>query len=113
MSLDSSIVKRFVKNPALHYVSIPGVGPLKEGQVLVGNDYSKYAPRFLVEIPDVPPGAPLESTEPQRGPVPLTEPAPFAPSAPSPRGPELLEEEVQAAPVKRPRGRPRKYPLPG
>jgi hypothetical protein len=96
-------MKHFVKNPALGFVSIPGVGPLKEGTILVGNDFGRYAPHFLTEVPEVPKGLPLESREPRTGPVLLTEPSPIQ-GAPKP---EQLEEELQGEPVKRPRGRPR------
>jgi hypothetical protein len=104
-------MRRFIKRPDLGYVALPGVGPLKEGMVLVGDQFAKHVPRFLVEVPPTHDGLPLESREPQTGPVPLTEPAPIAPM-PDQRQ-QLEEDAPTAAPVKRPRGRPRKYPLPG
>ena len=106
-------MKHFVKNSALGFVSIPGVGPLKEGTVLVGDSFEKYSPRFLTEVMPPQRGMPLESRQPQTAPVLLTEPSPV-PSAASAQ-PEQLEEEVPGVsePVKRGRGRPRKYPLTG
>lgn len=107
-------MKRYVKNADVSQVFIPGVGRLTEGMVLVGDEYAKFAPRFLTEVPEMPNGAPLESTQPRTGPSLLTEPT-HAPAIPVPTPEPLkLEEEaplaaVAAAPEeKRPRGRPRK-----
>lgn len=96
-------MKRFRKNPAAGVVSLPTLGVIQEDAIIVGDSFAKYAPHWLLEIPDTPVGRPLESREP-RGPVLLTEPAPV--------GPPKLEESAPPVPVKRGRGRPRKYPLP-
>lgn len=101
-------MKRFMKNPAASEVFIPGVGRLAEGRILMGNEYEKYAPRFLVEVPDA--GNALENSGPSGGPSLLTEPT-NSPAVPlSEATPQKLEED--GTPVKRPRGRPRKNPLP-
>jgi hypothetical protein len=101
-------MKQFKKNPAASEVFIPGVGRLAEGRILMGNEYEKYAPRFLVEVPEA--GSTLENSGPSGGPALLTEPL-NAPAVPLSEGhPQKLEEDGQ--PVKRPRGRPRKHPLP-
>ncbi len=108
-------MKRFIKNPATGHVVVPGIGPVTEGQILVGNNFEQYVPHLLVEVPSAPRGLPLESRESQTGPRLLTEPAPVG-AGPMPSETVQLEEEsvvpaAVAAPVKRGRGRPRKYPL--
>jgi hypothetical protein len=108
-------MKRYVKNPDVSQIFIPGHGRILEGQVLMGDDFAKYAPRFLMEVPEAPGGAPLESAQPEKLPV-LTEPMPspaafVIPSAPT--APQKLEEilPIPSTPPleeKRGRGRPRK-----
>ena len=106
-------MKRYVKNASFDEVYLPGAGKVMNGRVLMGDEYGKYAPRYLTEVPEQPNGAPLESTQPRRGPSLLTEPldSPAVP-VPSPELPKLEEDDLQAPAIKRPRGRPRKYPLP-
>ena len=106
-------MKRYVKNAEVSQVFIPGVGKVTEGQVLMGSEYSKFAPRFLTEVPELPAQMPLESTEPRRGPSLLTEPAPnLVATLPAPPEPQLEEElsaeTTETVEAKRPRGRPRK-----
>jgi hypothetical protein len=112
------MTKRYVKNASLDEVYLPGVGRITNGRVLMGDEYGRFSPRYLTEVPEHPQGLPLESTQPRRGPSLLTEPtnSPAVPM-PSPELPKLEEEllsgaEAVPAMVKRPRGRPRKYPLP-
>jgi hypothetical protein len=101
-------MKRYEINPKLHEVFVQGIGRVTKGRILVG-DFDKYVPRLLVEVPDVPKGPPLENTEP-RGPRMLTEPAPVYPGMAE--DDEEGETGSDGAPVRRPRGRPRKNPLP-
>jgi hypothetical protein len=117
-------MRHFVKQPSLGFVSIPGVGPLKEGQVLVGEGFAQYAPKFLMEVPgprQAPVRAPKMLVEvpdpptPPKGPTLLTEPAPFVVSdspVQSDQSGSSEQELNEATPVKRRPGRPRKYPLP-
>ncbi len=93
-------IRRFVRNPAAGEVILPKIGKVGN-QTLVGEEFVKYAPHFLLEVPAQGTGRPVE-TSLAAGPRLLTE----VPE--SPQGPVLLTE----APVKRPRGRPRKVPLP-
>ena len=102
-------MKYFQKNPDLGVVSLPGVGPIKENEVLVGDHFEQYAPQLLVEVPAHRAGVPLESRASQSGPVLLTEPAPVGPHT---EARQFSEEAPTAAPIKRGRGRPRKNPLP-
>jgi hypothetical protein len=110
-------MRYFIKNPELGHVTLPDVGMLEEGTVLVGERFAQYSPKFLTEVPNAPTGVPLESREPRTGPVLLTEPAPVGPhlgeQGTSDEDPGLLQEGSSMEQVKRGRGRPRKNPLPG
>ena len=105
------MTKKYVKNPEAGNCYLPGVGWLWEGQTLTGDQYAKYAPGVLLEVPDEPKKPPLESTS--YDPKPLTEPAPgpapVLPESPPPETKKVLEEEGEdlAVSVKRPRGRSR------
>lgn len=47
-------MRRFVKKPGAAFVVIPGVGRLKPGQVLEGDEYERFVPLLLVELPPEP-----------------------------------------------------------
>lgn len=103
-------MKKYKKNPFISVAFVPGVGHLPEGAILEGDQWAKYAPSVLVEIPDGTPvssnfeSLPLEMTE-SGGPELMTETTP---------GSELsLDENGNPIPPKRGRGRPRKNPLLG
>lgn len=107
-------MKSYKVKPGTDVAFIPGVGKITEGTILMGDEYAKFAPRLLVEVPTVAAQVPLESTEPSRGPVPLTEPAP-APHVEIPPPPPAQVEDKSAAkvleedpePAKRGPGRPK------
>jgi hypothetical protein len=42
---------KYMKHPDLSHCLIPGVGRVKEGQILEG-DYARFTPDLLVEIPE-------------------------------------------------------------
>jgi len=132
-------MRHFQKNPELEFVSIPGVGPLKAGVTLIGEEFAKYSPKFLMEVPEmkaapvrkaaprvlteVPEyanGMPVESNQVSRGPTLLTEPAPIVPqempvqaSVGDISDPDqiLNEMSTDGMTVKRRPGRPRKNPI--
>jgi hypothetical protein len=103
-------MKKYKKNPFISVAFVPGIGHLPEGMILEGDEYAKYAPSVLVEIPDgVVPSAdletlPLEMTE-TSGPELMTETTPSSEVS--------FDENGNPIPPKRGRGRPRKYPLLG
>lgn len=46
------MAKSYVKNPSVSNVFLPGIGKLMDGRVLVGDEYAKFCPQFLVEVRD-------------------------------------------------------------
>lgn len=110
------MTKKYMKSPAVDKAYLDGVGWLWDGQVLAGDQWARYAPGVLVEVPE---GAekrqPLESTT--YAPQPLTEPSPGPGQETLPESPpsdprKVLEEEGDendlAVSLKRPRGRNKK-----
>lgn len=96
---------RFVKNTLVHKAFIPGVGWIQSGHILEGEEYAKFAPNLLVEIPDTKPRKPLESTEPAGESLVEPAPSPIPEVSPPPTQENILEEELElAVPVRRPRG---------
>jgi len=81
------MTKSFIRNPAVSEVVLPGVGKVRN-QVLTGQQYEKYVPKFLIEVPESQ-ATPLEQTAPSHAPQPLTEPAPM---------PQPLPEEQRKKP---------------
>jgi len=55
-------MRRFKKKPELTYVLIPGIGMVKGDAILTGDQYAKFCPALLVELPaesaSKPPAAP-------------------------------------------------------
>jgi len=50
--------RRFRKRDDLHKVLLPGVGLVRDGRVLEGDEWSRYAPDSLVELLDSTPTGP-------------------------------------------------------
>jgi len=50
----------FKLNPEAGMVFIPGHGRVRPGDVFMGENYRRYAPNLLVEVPDAPPAPPVE-----------------------------------------------------
>lgn len=67
----------FKLNPKAGMVFIPGRGRVREGEVLMGEEYRKYTPKLLVEVPDAPTVPPVEvKVVPKK--VPMETPKPLA-----------------------------------
>lgn len=104
-------MKKFVKNSHLDKVIIPGKGSVAAGQILEGDEFARFAPRYLTEVPEVPQVAPLETRAPRSALRQLVEPAPVSTTPlaaietpEAPKNPTLTEVEKEAPPVKSPRG---------
>jgi hypothetical protein len=81
--------KMFKANPGVGTVVLPGVGKVAAGQILVGDEFSRYAPRFLTEVLPEPASLPLEQSPPP-GPQVLVETKKPASVPPQP-GPEASQ----------------------
>jgi hypothetical protein len=59
-------MRRFKKRDNLNLVVLPGIGRLRNDQVLEGDEWARYCPQCLVEILDStsPPLVPLEAKAP-------------------------------------------------
>lgn len=97
-------MRRFQKRPDVTFAIIPGVGRLDGQRILEGDQYAKFAPSLLVEIPAGPDAAPLTEPKPTApGPAPMREVRPRAPTVivpppppPAPaHAPELLADTVE------------------
>lgn len=89
-------MRRFRKKPDVTFVVIPGAGRVNEGMVLEGDEYAKFVPSLLVEIPAAP-AAPVltEPVAPK-----LTPKVTVPPPAPPPAPPVGLEAQVAVEPPK-------------
>lgn len=67
-------MKRFVLNPSLGMAFIPGLGKVMKGRVVMGDEYAKYSPRLLTEVPEVPVSAAPLLVEPAPSVVPIAAP---------------------------------------
>lgn len=52
------MARRYTRKPGLALCVIPGVGAVKEGQVLEGDQYARFCPGKLVEVTGAPPSPP-------------------------------------------------------
>jgi hypothetical protein len=99
-------MRRFQKKPELTFAFIPGVGRLAAGQVLEGDQYVRFVPSLLVELPALPvapvPSAPkvTPAVTPKVTPaVIIPPPPPMAPKTMAEAGFVSPEELVAAVDV--------------
>ncbi len=84
--------KRFVLRAGLHVAMIPGLGRVKQGFVVEGEQYARFVPSILTEILDsAPVAAPVATI--------LVEPAPILPPPPPPEPLVAEMPEPVAAPL--------------
>jgi hypothetical protein len=96
-------MRRFQKKPELTLAVIPGVGRVAAGQVLEGDQYARFVPSLLVEIPALPTAPPAPTAPPEVKAPPVLVPPPPEPS-PVPKtmedagfvSPEVLVAAVDA-----------------
>jgi hypothetical protein len=67
---------RFKLNPEAGMVFVPGHGRVKPGDILMGEQYRRFTPNLLVEVPDPPPAPPMETRVVKPKPKPLEAPKP-------------------------------------
>jgi hypothetical protein len=70
----------FKANPAAGSVFLPGHGRVRPGEILMGEEWRKFAPGLLVEVPDPPAEMPMEvRMTPKRVPLEVPKPLEEAP----------------------------------
>ena len=114
-------MKKFTLKADITRALIPGVGQVKQGTVIEGDEYGKYCPSLLTEVPSEPTMVPeTKKAAPARKQI--TEPSPAIPPPPPvptmvnevlPHPKEMLTEPKKAEPLhedtpKRSPGRPKK-----
>lgn len=97
----------FKANPGAGMVFLPGHGRVREGEVLMGEQWRKFAPKLLTEVPDPPPEAPMEvRMTPKRVPLEAPKPLDEAPlemqEAPTSPNRKLLTEDDPPRPRPQP-----------
>lgn len=106
-------MKKFKLNGSVSVAYIPGAGKVTEGQELMGEEFGKYAPRLLMEVPETPVSAAPMLVEPAPSPVPAAPPAPSPAQVESVRplnevmGDAAPAEETPVVEEKRKPGRPK------
>jgi len=100
---------RFKLNPKAGMVFLPGHGRVKPGDVLVGEQFRRFTPNLLVEVPDPPKDPPVEVKAASKPKKPLEVPKPLAETpletreAPTSPGKKLLTEDEEPAPPPKPK----------
>lgn len=93
-------MRRFQKKPDVTFVFIPGVGRVAEGRVLEGDEFAKFVPSLLVEVPNassVPGGLVLTEVLPVPDAPDLTPKPPVVLIPPPPPPSPVLNEEMASA----------------
>lgn len=86
-------MSRFMLSEGSAMVFLPGRGRVRKEDVLMGEQYRQFSPRYLVEVPDPPDEPALEDDEPPGEPLEAT-PSPGVPleaRTPPPPGRILIE----------------------
>lgn len=83
----------FKLNPEAGMVFLPGHGRVKPGDVLMGEQFRRFVPHLLTEVPEPPPSPPMETrvTKPKPPPVEAPKPIEEAPL-------EMREPEAPTSP---------------
>lgn len=96
-------MKRFKKKPELSFVVIPGVGRVDGDRILEGDEFAKFCPSLLVELPPQATAvAPAEVPAPRKAPPPPPAPAPVAAPPEEPPAPPAPPPEVLVPPAPEP-----------
>lgn len=99
----------FKANPESGSVFLPGHGRVRPGEILMGEQWRKFAPGLLVEVPDPPTEMPMEvRMTPKRVPLEVPKPLEEAPleTRETPTSPQLkvlTEEKPIVEPSKPPK----------
>lgn len=102
--------RKFRKRPELHSCALPGIGVVPEGKILEGDEYAKFCPSLLVEVPEsevVKVAAPSPPPPPPPPPKPAPKPEPKPEPAPE-KEPEKASEKKSSSKKKGTKGRGRK-----
>jgi len=90
------MARKFRKRPDLHMVVIPGVGRIRDYQVIEGDAYARYVPHLLEEVPETPSAPPPPPPPPPSAPPPPPAVAAVMPvPVPEAEAPTALEPFVE------------------